>query len=143
MKNIIMIIAGLLLVIAAAVAGVWYAKQDPGTVAAPVTQKPLFLPLERFVISVANEHHSRYLVLELTLVTSDAKVLPVLQEAAPLLRNALVEHFANTSHQAARQAFQDIPTVQQEILSKFNSTLRNNRFNEQIEQVLVTNVFIQ
>lgn len=142
MKNILIALAVVLLVGAAGLGGIWYAKQteSPAVAAAP---KPLFLPLERFVISVINEQHSRYLVLELTLVTTDAKVLPVLEQAAPLLRNALVEHFANTSHQAARLAFQDIPKVQQEILEKFNATLRSNRLNEQIEQILVTNVFIQ
>lgn len=143
MKNILIAVVVLLLVGAAGLGGIWYAKQTDATATAAAAPKPLFLPLERFVISVINEQHSRYLVLELTLVTTDAKVLPLLEQAAPLLRNALVEHFANTSHQAARLAFQDITKVQQEILDKFNATLRSNRLNEQIEQVLVTNVFIQ
>lgn len=140
MRNILIALAVVLLVGAAGFGGIWYAKQ---TESPAVASQPLFLPLERFVISVMNEQHSRYLVLELTLVTTDAKVLPVLEQAAPLLRNALVEHFANTSHQAARLAFQDISKVQQELLDKFNATLRSNRLNQQIEQVLVTNVFIQ
>lgn len=143
MKNILIVVAVLLLVGAAGFGGIWYAKQAETTSSSVLAPKPLFMPLERFVISVINEQHSRYLVLELTLVTTDPKVLPALEQAAPLLRNALVEHFANTSHQAARLAFQDIAKVQQDILDKFNTTLRNNRLNEQIEQVLVTNVFIQ
>lgn len=143
MKNILIVVAVLLLVGAAGFGGIWYAKQAETSSSSVLAPKPLFMPLERFVISVINEQHSRYLVLELTLVTTDPKVLPALEQAAPLLRNALVEHFANTSHQAARLAFQDIAKVQQDILDKFNTTLRSNRLNEQIEQVLVTNVFIQ
>lgn len=142
MKNLLLIIAALLVAIAAALGGIWYSNSTAAPV--PATEsRPLFHPLERFVISVAHEHHSRYLVLELTLVTSDAQVLAVLEEAAPLLRNALVEQFANTSHQQARQAFQDITQVQQNILERFNTTLRGNKYSQQIEQVLITNVFIQ
>lgn len=143
MKNVLIVLAVLLLAGATGLGGMWYAKQTDSAANRTAAPTPLFLPLERFVISVINEQHSRYLVLELTLVTTDATVLPVLEQASPLLRNALVEHFANTSHQAARLAFQDIAKVQQDILEKFNTTLRSNRLNQQIEQVLVTNVFIQ
>lgn len=105
--------------------------------------KPLFYPLERFIISVDHVHHSRYLVLELTLLSHDSQVMAQLPDASPLLRNTLVAHFSNLSHTDAKNTFKDIAQVQSALLDKFNQTLRQNKFSYQIEQVLVTNVYIQ
>ena len=87
MKAIVIIVIAALLVAAGVGGSYWYGQQNP-----PVVEqaKPLFYPLERFVISVDSPQHSRYLVLELTLVSHDQLVLAMLQDAAPLLRNSLV-----------------------------------------------------
>lgn len=141
MKALVLVIAAVvLLAVGGGAAYFFLAKQDSG-VTEP--QKPLFYPMDRFVISVDNAQHSRYLVLELTLVSHNSQVMAQLPDASPLLRNALVEHFSNTSHADAKNAFKDIQQVQTVLLDKFNQTLQQNKFNYQIEQALVTNVFIQ
>ncbi|HEX5791865.1 MAG TPA: flagellar basal body-associated FliL family protein [Rheinheimera sp.] len=141
MKAIVLVIAAALLLVAGGGgAYYWLSQQQSAAVAA---NKPLFYPLERFVISVDHAQHSRYLVLELTLTSHNAEVLAALPDAAPLLRNALVEHFSNVSHADVKSGFKDIPQIQTLLLDKFNQTLRQNSFSYQIEQVLVTNVFIQ
>lgn len=140
MKALVLIVVAALLVAAGVGGSYWYSQKNPPAVE---QIKPLFYPLERFVISVDSPQHSRYLVLELTLVSHDQMVLAMLQDAAPLLRNTLVQHFSNSNHVDVKTGFKDIPQVQAQLLEKFNLTLRQHKFSHQIEQVLVTNVFIQ
>lgn len=142
MKALVLVIAALLLLAAGGGAAYfWLGAQQSSN--AVVQNKPLFYPLERFVISVDSAQHSRYLVLELTLTSHSADVMAALPDASPLLRNALVEHFSNISHADVKTSFKDIPAIQTQLLDKFNQTLNQNSFSYQIEQVLVTNVFIQ
>ena len=142
MKALVLVIAAVLLLAAGGGAAYfWLGAQQSSS--AVVQNKPLFYPLERFVISVDSAQHSRYLVLELTLISHSADVMAALPDASPLLRNALVEHFSNISHADVKTGFKDIPAIQTQLLEKFNQTLNQNAFSYQIEQVLVTNVFIQ
>ncbi|MDX3774310.1 flagellar basal body-associated FliL family protein [Chromatiaceae bacterium AAb-1] len=143
MKTVLMAVAAIILVAVGVGGGLWYQEKTQGTNMKVVSTKPLFQPMERFVISISSEHNSRYLVLELALVTHDESVLPQLHEATPLLRNALVEHFSIFNHVQVKEAFTDVPHVQKALLDKFNLALRNNKFSYQIEQILITNVFIQ
>ena len=142
MKALVLVIAAVLLLAAGGGAAyIWLdAQQSKSSV---VQNKPLVYPLERIVISVDSAQHSRYLVLELTLTSHSADVMAALPDASPLLRNALVEHFSNISHADVKTGFKDIPAIQTQLLDKFNQTLNQNAFSYQIEQVLVTNVFIQ
>jgi len=141
MKALVLVIAAvLLLAVGGGAAYFWSGQQQSQTAE---QSKPLFYPLDRFVISVDNAQHSRYLVLELTLLSHDSQVMAQLSDASPLLRNTLVAHFSNISHADVKDAFKDISQVQATLLDKFNQTLRQNKFSYQIEQVLVTNVFIQ
>lgn len=141
MKVIVLVIAAvLLLAVGGGTTYFWFGQEQ---IQVTEQNKPLFYPLERFVISVDHAQHSRYLVLELTLLSHDSQVMAQLPDASPLLRNTLVAHFSNINHADAKDAFKDIPQVQAALLDKFNQTLRQNTFSYQIEQVLVTNVFIQ
>ncbi|SEH54998.1 flagellar FliL protein [Rheinheimera pacifica] len=141
MKALVLVIAAVLLLAVGGGAAYFWSGQQQSQIAEQ--SKPLFYPLDRFVISVDNAQHSRYLVLELTLLSHDSQVMTQLSDASPLLRNTLVAHFSNISHADVKDAFKDIPQVQATLLDKFNQTLRQNKFSYQIEQVLVTNVFIQ
>lgn len=108
-----------------------------------LSARPLFFPMDKFVMSVAGDPTSRYLVLELTLVSHKASTIAALKEATPLLRNALVAHFASTSHLEVKVAMQQIDKVQQQLLSTFNQSLTENKFEHQLDKVLITNIFIQ
>lgn len=121
----------------------WFQKNFNQQQAEVLSVQPLFHPMEKFVMSVASDPNSRYLVLELTLVSHKASTIEALKEATPLLRNVLVEHFATTSHMEVKVAMQQVAQVQQELLVKFNKALEDNKYEHQLDKVLITNMFIQ
>lgn len=142
--NKLVVVLVVLLVAAAGSAGFfWWQQQQAKADVEQVSVKPLFYPMDKFVMSVNSDPTSRYLVLELTLVTHKPDTLAALKEATPLLRNALVAHFATTSHLEVKLALQQVDEVQQLLLSRFKETLAANKFDDQIDKVLITNIFIQ
>jgi flagellar FliL protein len=82
-------------------------------------------------------------VLELSLSTHSQTFLTQLDQQAPVLRNVLVKYFANTSREQAKQTFEDVNKVQQALLQKFNEALKQQGIDSKLEQVLVTNVYLQ
>jgi len=132
------------LLIGGAVAGYFgFAQYFSAPKVEELSARPLFFPMDKFVMSVAGDPTSRYLVLELTLVSHKASTIAALKEATPLLRNALVAHFASSSHLEVKVAMQQIDKVQQQLLSTFNQSLTENKFEHQLDKVLITNIFIQ
>ena len=132
-----------LLVGGAAGAYYWFQTNFNQQQAEVLSVQPLFHPMEKFVMSVNSDPNSRYLVLELTLVTHKPDTVAALKEATPLLRNAMVEHFAKSSHLEVKLAMQQIEEVQKLLLGRFNQTLADNKFEDQLDNVLITNIFIQ
>nr|WP_206017735.1 flagellar basal body-associated FliL family protein [Pseudoalteromonas sp. Z9A4] len=99
--------------------------------------------MERFIISVSDDSYARYLVLDLVLVippSIDNKLDA--EKVTPLLRNVLVKQFANMSHADVKVLFKDIDAVQKTLLEEFNMVLKS-KISLKLENVLVTNVFIQ
>ncbi|MDF3125151.1 flagellar basal body-associated FliL family protein [Rheinheimera sp. 1928-s] len=142
--NKMVVLLGVLLVGALGTAGFfWFQAEQSKTAVQQVSVKPLFFPMEKFVMSVNSDPNSRYLVLELTLVTHKPDTVAALKEATPLLRNAMVEHFAKSSHLEVKLAMQQIEEVQKLLLGRFNQTLADNKFDDQLDNVLITNIFIQ
>ena len=142
MKVIIAIVAALILAVGGVAAGVYYSKNDESKVVSTRVD-PLFFPMDRFIVSVGSDGYSRYLVLDLSLATKDPQFFGLLQKFSPLLRNVLVQHFANISREQAKSMFSDITSVQDALLEEFNKTLLTQGVDSKLEQVLVTNVFIQ
>jgi flagellar FliL protein len=142
--NKLVVLLGVLLSAAIGTAGFyWLQTEKAKSEVEEVSVKPLFYPMEKFVMSVNSDPNSRYLVLELTLVTHKAATVDAVKEAAPLLRNAMVEHFAKSSHLEVKLAMQQIEQVQTTLLSRFNQTLSDNKYDHQLDKVLITNIFIQ
>ena len=142
MQKLVWILLGLL-VGGAGGAYFWFQSNFNQPKAEELSVQPLFHPMEKFVMSVASDPNSRYLVLELTLVSHKASTIEALKEATPLLRNVMVEHFATTSHMEVKVAMQQIPQVQEELLAKFNKALADNKYEHQLDKILITNIFIQ
>lgn len=149
MKVVIAIILALVLAGAGVAGGIYYANQknDGANTQAEAVKAPaqplLFFPMQRFVVSVSDANYSRYLVLELSLATKNQQFLDLLKQQAPVLRNVLVKHFANTTHEQAKLAFENVADVQQQLLTQFNEALKAQEIDSQLEQVLVTNVYLQ
>lgn len=142
MKVIIAIVAALILAGGGVAAGVYYNKNNESQVVSTQID-PLFFPMDRFIVSIGSDGYSRYLVLDLSLSTKDPQFFTVLQKFSPLLRNVLVQHFANVSRDQAKSMFADVTAVQDALLEEFNQTLLTQGIDSKLEQVLVTNVFIQ
>ncbi|QVK22744.1 flagellar basal body-associated FliL family protein [Shewanella dokdonensis] len=66
-----------------------------------------------------------------------------LEQQSPVLRNVLVQYFANYSREQAKQAFENVGKVQQSLLQKFNEALKLQKIDSKLEQVLITNVYLQ
>ncbi|KFZ38186.1 hypothetical protein HR45_06715 [Shewanella mangrovi] len=149
MKVVIAIIFALALAGAGVAGGIYYANgqkqanREQAEQAEIAKSAILFYPMERFVVSVSDDNYSRYLVLELSLATKSRGFLELLQQQAPVLRNVLVKYFANTSREQAKTAFENVSEVQQQLLHKFNEALEQQQIDSKLEQVLVTNVYLQ
>nr|WP_306173987.1 flagellar basal body-associated FliL family protein [Pseudoalteromonas shioyasakiensis] len=102
-----------------------------------------YYAMDRFIISIADENFTRYLVLELSLSFATSKQNIVDAETyTPLFRNALVKKFANLNHAQMKTGFEDIEQVQQSLLADFNAVLKGKSSLE-LNNILITNVFIQ
>jgi len=150
MKSLLGVVLAVVLLAVGVGAGIYYGKSangaaqsDSDKAAVDQTHQLLFYPMARFVASVSDENYSRYLVLELSLSTHSQTFLTQLDQQAPVLRNVLVKYFANTSREQAKQTFEDVNKVQQALLQKFNEALKLQGIDSKLEQVLVTNVYLQ
>lgn len=149
MKVVLGVILAVVLLAAGVGAGIYYtqsaksASSSDAEKTSAAANPILFYPMKRFVASVSDENYSRYLVLELSLSTHDQAFLAQLEQQAPVLRNVLVQYFANYSREQAKQAFENVSKVQQSLLQKFNEALKLQKIDSKLEQVLITNVYLQ
>ena len=147
MKKILLGIGALILIAGAFFAGKLLdsspkVDDSADTVTTQVSESQ-YHEMERFRISVSDDSYARYLVLDLVLVippSIDNKLDA--EKVTPLLRNVLVKQFANMSHADVKVLFKDIDAVQQTLLEEFNMVLKS-KASLKLENVLVTNVFIQ
>ncbi|MBH0020044.1 flagellar basal body-associated FliL family protein [Pseudoalteromonas sp. SWXJ133] len=147
MKKILLGIGALILIAGAFFAGKLLdsspkVDDSADTVTTQVSESQ-YHEMERFIISVSDDSYARYLVLDLVLVippSIDNKLDA--EKVTPLLRNVLVKQFANMSHADVKVLFKDIDAVQKTLLEEFNMVLKS-KVSLKLENVLVTNVFIQ
>lgn len=116
-----------------------YGKSPPK----PLSDKPLFKNLERFVISLEGQNNRHYLVLEMSLVTHDPEQLQAFDDVNPLLRNACVELFSKQSYEEMVTALQQVEPLQQQVLEKFRKTLEAYGYKQALDKVLFTKVVLQ
>lgn len=139
MKAVITGLVAVALLVGGVLAGMAYSPRK----AEEAVVLPTFQPLERFVISVRKNDNAGYLIMDITLVTSSEASRVILADAAPLFRNALVERYSNATHEQVLTQFEDIQGVQETIRSQFNEVLVRNGLVEIIDQLLLTDVYIQ
>ncbi|WP_334021374.1 flagellar basal body-associated FliL family protein [Alteromonas sp. S015] len=144
-KSTLLIIIGIAVALLAG--GGFYYYSTPKNVITPVKEEPKvfpsFLPLKRFVISLQGKHSSRYLVMEVSLMTHNQAGLERLQQASPLMQNVLVKHFSNLTVEQAKQKVADLELLQQQLMENFNDVLTQHSFGQNVQQVIITNVFVQ
>ena len=108
-----------------------------------VTVHPVFHPMDRFIISLDAPHSSRYLVIQLSLMTHSRSELEEISGATPLMQNILVEYFSDKTRDEAKKIIASVSELQEHLLMEFNKILFSHGFKNSVEKVLITNIFIQ
>ncbi|WP_302057025.1 lateral flagellar basal body-associated protein LafF [Aeromonas sp. FDAARGOS 1407] len=121
---------------------VWLGLEEPKP---ELSEKPLFKPLDRFVISLEGDSQSHYLVLvlELALVTHNPAQLEELRMLNPLIRNAMVQYFSHRSNDDVQKELKDITALQTSLLGKLVTTLQSYGYKPYLDEVLITKVLVQ
>lgn len=119
---------------------VWLGLEKPPVV---LSQKPLFKPLDKFVISLESENSSHYLMLELSLVTHDPEQLEVIESLMPVIRNAMVQFFSKRNLEQVRKDLQEIEALQEALRTRLSATIANYGYKAALDEVLVTKVVLQ
>jgi flagellar protein FliL len=118
----------------------WFSAQpDKLTLSA----KPLFKPMDKFVITLEGEDGLHYLMLEVSLVTHDSRQLDVFTELTPVLRNAVVHLFSRRSNQQVNADLRDLDKLQLQLAEKLRATLQNYGEEPALDDVLITKVVVQ
>lgn len=108
-----------------------------------MSDKPMFKPLNRFVVSLANEPIQHYMMLELTLVSHHPDMPSQADSLESVIRNALLRYFSGLTHQAVREEMRDIETLQEELRQTLVAAAADYGEELPVEKVLITNVVIQ
>jgi len=112
--------------------------------AAPeVSKKPLFKPLEKFVISIDGDSSRHYLMLEMTLVTHSASQIDNYDELMPVIRNSLVQYFSQRNEAQLTEELHHVEHLQTELQERLISTLQNYGFKAALDEVLITKYVVQ
>ena len=118
----------------------WFNTQpDKPTLSA----KPLFKPMDKFVITLEGEDGLHYLMLEVSLVTHDPRQLDVFTELTPVLRNAVVHLFSRRSNQQVNADLRDLDKLQLQLTEKLRATIQNYGQEPALDDVLITKVVVQ
>ncbi len=147
MKKNVLLAIGTIVVLLLAGGGYYYYSSITQNVITPVEEEPKvypsFLSLKRFVISLQGKHSSRYLVMEVSLMTHNHAGLERLQQAAPLMQNILVKQFSGLTVEQAQSKIADLEALQQTLIAHFNNVLNQHSIGQNVQQVIITNVFVQ
>jgi Flagellar basal body-associated protein len=151
-KRLLIVITIVLLTIGLSAGAAWFYFTHPqkvklmlGLEKPPVelSKKPLFKPLEKFVISLESDTTSNYLMLELALVTHDPSQMEIYDNLKPVIRNAMVQFFSHRDLNQVRQDLQNVDALQTDLKKKLSETISNYGYKPAIDEVLVTKVVLQ
>jgi len=149
------IIGGLLLLIVAVGGTLAFLRFSPWTSglfthaaqasepAKEVSKKPLFKPLEKFVISIDGDNGRRYLMLDMTLVTHSQDQLGGYDDYMPVIRNSLVQYFSLRNETQLNDELHHIDKLELDLQERLCSTLSNYGFKPAIDEVLITKYVVQ
>lgn len=109
----------------------------------PMTEKPVFKPLNKFVVSLAQDRLPHYLMLELTLVSHHPDMPEQADSLESVIRNALLKYFSAHGQQSVRDQLQDIDALQEALRETLMTAAADYGEELPVEKVLITNVVIQ
>lgn len=148
-----LIIAAVVLIVALAGAGGWwYFQQQAKHVEAEVipeavppaalVKKPVFLPLDKFVVSISGEDRLHYLMLELSIMSYSQEQLDLVEEYLPVVRNAIISLLSEQHYNDLAQPGV-IKPLQVALREKVQTVMNDMASSNGIDQVLITKMVIQ
>ncbi|PSW03544.1 flagellar basal body-associated FliL family protein [Photobacterium lipolyticum] len=149
-----LIIAAVVLVIALIGAGGWWYFQQQAKIAevavdiepqvpvAALVKKPVFLALDKFVVSVPGDDRLHYLMMELSVMSYSQEELDKLQDFLPVIRNAVITLLSEQHYNVFAQPGVMKP-LQIALRDKLRSVMNDMASSNGIDQVLITKMVIQ
>ncbi|WKE66545.1 flagellar basal body-associated FliL family protein [Gallaecimonas kandeliae] len=119
----------------------WFADPPPPPLV--MSEKPLFQPLDKFVISLAGDEVQHYMMLELALVSHDPRMPEQSKELQPVIRNALLQYFSTRKYQEVREEIKDLSKLQLALKDRLKQTVDSYGYQLAVDEVLLTKVVIQ
>lgn len=113
------------------------------TPAEPLKQKPLYLPLNKFVISVESDTVIYYLMVEMTLATASDDKLIAINHYLPVIRNSIVSNLSQRDFKSMRSYLKDLNLLQSELLASLKEVLTKHDIGDAVDEVLITKLVIQ
>lgn len=110
--------------------------------AAAMVKKPVFLPMDKFVVSVQGNNRLHYLMLELSLMSYNQEQMKELEEYTPVIRNAVITKLASKNYDELSSPGV-IEPLQGELREHIRSNLSNIASMANVDRVLVTKMVIQ
>lgn len=108
-----------------------------------LSDKPIFKPMEKFVVTLEGEDGLHYLMLEMSLVTHDPSQVAVYEELTPVLRNAVVQLFSKRGAPQVSSDLRELDKLQLLIADKLRATIQNYGQQAALDDVLITKVVVQ
>lgn len=150
-KRLLLALAGVsVLVLAGAGYAVYSGMLDVKKLFAPapppavkMSEKAIFHPLGKFVISIPGDDVQHYMMMELALVSHDPRVPKESDELEPVIRNALMQYFSNRQYDQVRKDIQNIEPLQQALKGKILETVKRYGYQLSLDEVLLTKVVVQ
>lgn len=151
------VIGGLLLILLAAGGTLAFLRYSPWTSnlftqsaanthpepAPEVSKKPLFKPLEKFVISIDGDNTRRYLMIDLTLVTHSQEQINSYDDYMPVIRNSLVQFFSQLNEMQVSERLHNVDKLEVDLQERLTSALQNYGFKPALDEVLITKYVVQ
>lgn len=145
------ILGGLLLVVASAAGTLFFVSHsslysewfDKQPVKPELSKKPIFKPMDKFVVTLESEDGLHYLMLELSLVTYDPSQVAVYDSLMPVLRNAVVQLFSHRSQSDMSSDLHQLDKLQTQIADRLRATIQNYGESAALDDVLITKVVVQ
>ncbi len=118
----------------------WFDKKP---VAPALSTRPLFKPMEKFVITLEGDDGLHYLLLELSLVTHDPAQSAVYDALMPVLRNAVIQQFSKRKQEEVNADLHQLDALQSQLANTLRATIQNYGEPAALDEVLITKVVVQ
>ena len=123
-------------------------KSLPSLMSAPepsteTHQQPIFVPLDKFVISLTSDSVVYYMMLELTLLTGTEAYKQQIENYLPLIRNNIVTNLSGRDFKSIHLSLKNLGQLQDELLVSLKSGLTEHGIDSSINSVLITKIVIQ